>query len=124
MKELEARLAQVETQLVEESNKAKSRKPSVEEDVGAAGMGLGAENNWDEFGMDMDMDINMNVGIDDTGLGDQMFDLGMSQFQMASENAYYPKGVLFTQPEPLFSQELLGLGIQEPLPPQELMDEL
>lgn len=104
MKELEARLAQVETQLVEETNAKKSRNPSMTEaSVDMSGMG------WDGLGMDM------NIDFDDVGLADQMFDI--SQYQMPADN------ILF-QPEPIFSQELIGLGIQEPLPPQDMMDEL
>lgn len=108
MKELEARLAQVETQLVGEQKAAGSRNPSITQ-VGVEEAEMGMEPDWDGFGMDM------NIDFDDAGLADQMFDI--PQYQMLEGNISY-------QSEPIFSQEILGLGLQEPLPPQDMMDDL
>lgn len=68
------------------------------------------EPDWNTMGMDMDMnlDIGMGGGIDAT------FEMPHTGFGMQNE----PSGGDF------FTQELLALGLGEPLPPQDMMDEL
>jgi len=65
--------------------------------------------DWDTLGMDMNLDL------DEGDLLDSCFDV--PQFNVQPETASVLAG-------DFFSQELLGLGLQEPLPPQDMMDEL
>jgi hypothetical protein len=70
------------------------------------------EADWNTLGMDMNLDI------DDADLLDPSFQI--PQFGMESSGPLpMQSGDYFTQ-----SQDLLALGLQEPLPPQEMMDEL
>ncbi|KAF8847788.1 hypothetical protein BDZ45DRAFT_698912 [Acephala macrosclerotiorum] len=104
MKELEARLAQVETQLVSEQSKATTTS-------GATSISI--EANWNDLTMDMDMNIDMG----DDSLLDGTFNLNPGGFDFPPPGPSIPMG-------DLFSHELLELGLNEPLPPQEMMDEL
>jgi hypothetical protein len=104
IKELEARLAQVETQLISESKQnATAQTTSVP----------GGETDWNGLSMDMNLDLDL----DDGGLLDPSFDISQP-------------GLGFSAPAPNMptdyfgSYELIGLGVQEPLPPQDMMDEL
>jgi hypothetical protein len=81
--------------LVSEQKKAGSKGPSVAE--------VAIETDWDAIEMEMNLDM------DDPDLLDQCFDI--PQLGMDA-------GMSSLGPE-FFSQELLGLGLQEPLPPQE-----
>ncbi|KAE8454281.1 hypothetical protein EG329_005206 [Mollisiaceae sp. DMI_Dod_QoI] len=102
MKELEARLAQVETQLVSEQIKANTTQ-------GAKSTSMDADWN------DLTMDMNIDMG--DDGLLDDTFDLNSAGFGFQPLDPTIPMG-------DFFSHELLELGLQEPLPPQEMMDDL
>ena len=106
IKELEARLAQVETQLISESKQnIASQTTSIP----------GGETDWDSLGMDMSLDLDL----DNNGLLEPSFDISQ-------------QGLGFSAPAPaptmhndyFGSYELIALGLQEPLPPQEMMDEL
>lgn len=63
------------------------------------------------------MDMDMNIDMGDDGLLDGTFNLNAGGFDFSPPGPSIPMG-------DLFSQELLELGLQEPLPPQEMMDEL
>lgn len=102
MKELEARLAQVETQLVGEKLAATQSSPAD----------LGIEGDWDGVGVDMEM----NLDIDSAHLLDQSYNISHYNTKHIGDTSM-PSG-------DFFSQELLGLGLQEPLPPQDMIDEL
>lgn len=69
------------------------------------------EADWTTLGMDMDMNI------DDSVLLDAAFDMPSSNFTPQH---------METPPveNNFFSQELIELGLDEPLPPQEMIDEL
>jgi len=72
------------------------------------------EADWNTLGIDMEMD--MNIDLDDPTLLDPGFDMPSTGF-----------GVPDMEPSPannLYSQELLQLGLDEPLPPQDMIDEL
>ncbi|KAE9367686.1 hypothetical protein N431DRAFT_444787 [Stipitochalara longipes BDJ] len=104
IKELEARLAQVETQLITESKQTASvQTTSIP----------GGEMDWNAIGMDMNLDLDL----EDDGLLDPSFDISQP-------------GLDFSVPAPTMptdyfgSYELIGLGLQEALPPQDIMDEL
>jgi hypothetical protein len=62
----------------------------------------------------MEMDMNLDIG--DAGIMDPSFDVSQAGFGLKRE-ASIPMG-------DFFSQELLALGLQEPLPPPDMMDEL
>lgn len=118
IKELEARLgtitahtfiysaltgaAQVETQLVSDSKPA-STSP---QDASRAT----AEIEWDPLGMEMNLDLNDGEMLD-------------SFIMMQSDFGFNLSGPALA-PGEVFSQELLSLGLQEPLPPQDVIDEL
>lgn len=57
----------------------------------------------------------MDMNLDDQDFMDPAFD--MPQFAMPAENPSILAG-------DFYSQELLALGLEEPLPPQDMMDEL
>jgi hypothetical protein len=98
IKELEARLAQVETQLISESKHTATATTTS---------APGGEADW---GMDMNLDL-------DDGLLNPSFNISQSAFGVP-------------EPAPMIlggdfgSYDLIGLGLQEPLPPQDMMDEL
>jgi Fungal Zn(2)-Cys(6) binuclear cluster domain len=104
IKELEARLAQVETQLISESKQTATTQTTLIP---------GAKMDWNSIGMSM----NLDPELDDDGLLDPSFDISQP-------------GLGFSAPAPTMptdyfgSYELIGLGLQEPLPPQDMMDEL
>ncbi|CAD6444977.1 262de15b-b350-4c43-8cdc-7ee8756edd8a [Sclerotinia trifoliorum] len=104
MKELEARLAQVETQLVAETQQMAANK-TVETNVSA---NTNVDPDWSA--MNMDMDLNFT----DARLQDLGFDLMNGNMGAGSS---VPVGNFF-------SQEILSLGLQEPLPPESVMDDL
>lgn len=103
IKELEARLAQVETQLISESKQSASAQTTAT---------LGGNADW-TIGMDMNLDLDL----DDDGLLDPSFDISQP-------------GLDFSVPAPAMptdyfgNYELMALGLQEPLPPQDVMDDL
>jgi len=99
-------IAQVETQLVGEKKLDAARQVSITE-VGVERVTV--ETDWDALGMDM------NIDLDDADLMDPSFNL--PQYGMPEENVSF-------QTAAFFSQELIGLGLQEPLPPQDMMDNL
>jgi hypothetical protein len=102
IKELEARLAQVETQLISESKQnAAAQNTSIP----------GGEADWNGLGMDMNLDLDL----DDDGLLDPAFDISQPALGFSAQSI----------PADFFgSYELIGLGLQEPLPPQDMVDEL
>jgi hypothetical protein len=102
MKELEARLAQVETRLVAETKQTAANSSAIEPNVSP---------DWNA--MNMDMDINFNDG----GLQNLGFDMLQGNMGGSGAGASVPIG-------DYFSQEIVSLGLQEPLPPESLMDEL
>lgn len=104
MKELEARLAQVETQLVAETKQMASSK--------AAETHANADSNTDPDWGAMNIDMNMNFA--DEGLQGLGFDIMNGNLGSVSS---VPVG-------DYFSQEVISLGLQEPLPPESLMDDL
>ena len=83
----------METQLVSES-KTKSKDPAL------ADINTGGE--WDTLGVDMNVDFDGNERID------PVFDMLTLGFESNS-----------TIPEEYQSQELLALGLTEPLPPDD-----
>jgi Fungal Zn(2)-Cys(6) binuclear cluster domain len=104
IKELEARLAQVETQLISESKQtATAQTASVP----------GAEIDWNAVGMDMNLDLDL----DDDGLLDPSFDISQAALGFSASAPNIPTDFFG-------SYELIGLGLQEALPPQDMMDEL
>ncbi|CAG8962358.1 hypothetical protein HYFRA_00014155 [Hymenoscyphus fraxineus] len=102
MKELEARLAQVETRLVAEVNGQQQKLP-----VGSAPV---AGADWDAIAKDLDFDIGDVVP-------DPIFDTNQFGFGLQ------PSPQTLSVEEPL-SQELISLGLDEPLPPAYVIDEL
>jgi hypothetical protein len=69
--------------------------------------------DWNSIGMGMNLDLEL----DDDGLLDPPFDISQP---VLGFSATAP-----TMPTDYFgSYELIGLGLQEPLPPQDMMDEL
>lgn len=104
MKELEARLAQVETQLVAET-KQMATKNAVEANVN---VNANANPDWGAI------NINMDVDFTDEGLQNLEFDIMNGNLGAGSS---VPIG-------DFFSQEVISLGLQEPLPPDSLMDDL
>jgi hypothetical protein len=104
IKELEARLAQVETQLISESKQTVTAQTTSIP---------GGETDWDGLGMNMNLDLDL----DNNGLLEPSFDISQHGFGFSAPAP--------TMPTDYFgSYELIGLGLQEPLPPQEMMDEL
>ncbi|KAH9214645.1 hypothetical protein DL95DRAFT_300216 [Leptodontidium sp. 2 PMI_412] len=95
MKELEARLA-TQTPTTAQANAS-------------------MEADWNTLGMDMDMD--MNIDLDDPTLLDPVFDVPTTGFGLP--NTELPPANDYN-----YSQELLALGLDEPLPPQDMIDEL
>lgn len=73
------------------------------------------EADWNTLGMDMDMD--MNIDLDDPTLLDPVFDVPTTGFGLP--NTELPPANDYN-----YSQELLALGLDEPLPPQDMIDEL
>jgi hypothetical protein len=69
------------------------------------------EPDWNNY----TMDINMDMG--GAGLLDESFDIPLSTFDFQSAAPSLPEGNYF-------SQELISLGLQEPLPPNQMQDEL
>ncbi|KAM3082049.1 hypothetical protein ACMFMG_004504 [Clarireedia jacksonii] len=102
MKELEARLAQVETQLVAETKQMAANSSAAEPNVSPG---------WNA--MNMDMDINCNDG----ELQNLVFDMLQGNMGGIGAEPNVPIG-------DYFSQEIVSLGLQEPLPPDSLMSEL
>lgn len=92
MKELEARLAQVETQLIAEKQSTSVNTASVEAD-------------WNSLGMDLDEQLL-----------DPAFDISQPGFGLDAAPSM--------QIGDFRSFELISLGLQEPLPPQDMIDEL
>lgn len=129
MKELEARLAQVETQLVAEtqqhtannasnaSNANNAIEMNVNINANASGTGsINANTNAnanpgpDWSAMNVDMELNFtSEGIQNIGYDILSGNVGAGSSVPAGD---------------YFSQEVISLGLQEPLPPDNLMDEL
>lgn len=61
------------------------------------------------------MDMNMEMG--NTGMLDESFNVPLSAFDYQPAPNALPEG-------DFFSQELISLGLSEPLPPQEMIDNL
>jgi hypothetical protein len=99
---LEARLAQVETQLISDSKQAASAHTTAL---------LGGQTDWNNLGMDMNLDL------DDDGLLDPSYDISQPGFGFSTPAPAMPI-------DDFGSFDLIGLGLQEPLPPQQMMDEL
>ena len=96
-------IAQVETQLVSESKSRVSAQISSAPDY--------IEADWNALGMDM------NLGMGDTNFLDPNFDVSQAGADFQTTGPTLPMG-------DFFSQELLELGLREPLPPQDMIDEL
>jgi hypothetical protein len=65
----------------------------------------------------MDMNMDMNMDLETGGLLDESFNVPLSAFDFDSTAPSLPEGNFF-------SQELISLGLQEPLPPNQMIDEL
>lgn len=115
MKELEARLAEVETRLVAETKAAAAAAAAVTTQIPATTQApTSVEADWNTLGMDLEMD--MNIDLDDPTLLDPGFEMPSTGF-----------GIPDTEPSAAnnySSQELLQLGLDEPLPPQGMIDEM
>ncbi len=94
--------AQVETQLVAESKTTTSGSQNAS----------GASLEWNDLGMDMNLDLDGGDILDS-------FDMMQSGFGFQTLGA--PSEIPIGDG---YSQELLSLGLQEPLPPQDMIDEL
>ena len=89
----------METQLVSETKGTSANpQPSVQPD-------------WNNFAMDM------NVNIGDEGLMDASFDITQADFGFQATGPSLLGG-------DFFSHEVISLGLQEPLPPQDMMEDL
>ncbi|KAK6595740.1 binuclear zinc transcription factor [Botrytis cinerea] len=123
MKELEARLAQVETQLVAETQQlaANNANNAIEMNVNinANASGTGSVNahtnananpgpEWSATNMDMELNFT-NEGMQNIGYDILSGNVGTGSSVPAGD---------------YFSQDVISLGLQEPLPPDNLMDEL
>ena len=97
IKELEARLIEVETQLLSESKQA--APATIPNDT----------PDWNTVGMDMNLDLN------DTGILDPAFDISNDGFGYQAPHISM---------DGFGSYDLMSLGVQEPLPAQDVMDEL
>ncbi|TVY56061.1 Citrinin biosynthesis transcriptional activator mrl3 [Lachnellula cervina] len=103
MKELEERLAQVETRLVaEQNNMSRNTQYTSGQDL---------EADWDNLAENMDMSLG------DGGFLNEPLIVGPSGTGFHGLTPALPMG------DP-FSQELISLGVQEPLPPEGVMDDL
>ncbi|KAG4433416.1 hypothetical protein IFR05_011102 [Cadophora sp. M221] len=102
MKELEARLAEVETRLVAET-KAAAAAPAATQTPPTAQANISVEADWNT--------------LDDPTLLDPVFDVPTTEFGLPDTEL--PPGNDYN-----YSQELLALGLDEPLPPQDMIDEL
>ncbi|KAF4626934.1 hypothetical protein G7Y89_g11226 [Cudoniella acicularis] len=98
MKELEARLAEVETKLVSEVQSQMAAKETPRADAHLNVIGDG-------------MDLTMEDEFLDTS-----FDIQQFNFDLQAAGSTFPAEV--------HSQEVISLGLHEPLPSQEIMDEL
>lgn len=106
IKELEARLAQVETQLISESKmNVTAQTTSIP----------GGETDWDGLGMDLNLDLDLDNNV----LLEPSFDISQHGFGFSA-----PAPAPTMHNNYFGSYELIALGLQEPLPPQEMMDEL
>lgn len=61
--------------------------------------------------------MDMNVDMGDAGMLGQDFNISLSAFDFPPAAPSIPEG-------DFFSQEIISLGLSEPLPPQEMIDEL
>ncbi|KAG9232542.1 fungal-specific transcription factor domain-containing protein [Amylocarpus encephaloides] len=103
MKELEARLAQVETQLVSETM-AQKNIPATSNPNPDQAWSMPHE----------DVDTNIDDSILDSCFENEQFDFGFLSD---------PLSIPIITPPPL-SQEVISLGLDEPLPPQDMIDSL
>ena len=93
---VDKRTAQVETQLTSDTKSGStSAKPS-------------ADANWDTLAMEMNIDFT------DGGIGDKEFGTAPKE---PKDQSTMPCG-------DFFSQEVISLGLEEPLPPDDLVEEL
>ena len=106
MKELEARLAQVETQLVAET-KQMTANSAVDSNANP-NPNQNANSGWGPMNMDMDMNF-VDEGLQDLGFDIMNGNIGAGPSVPIGD---------------FFSQEVISLGLQEPLPPESLMDDL
>lgn len=83
----------------------------------AAQASTSIEADWNPLGMDLDMDMDLNIDYDDPTLLDPEFNIPATAFGL--QDAALPLVNDFSS-----SQELLGLGLDEPLPPQVMINEL
>lgn len=61
--------------------------------------------------------MDMNIDMGNVGVLDESFNIPLSAFDLQPAPNTLPE-------EDFFSQELIRLGLSEPLPPQEMIDEL
>jgi len=96
-------VAQVETQLTSETTKLSANIEPLSH--------FNTEPDWNAMNLDMDLNMmNATSGVDNT------FDASNDMFGLPKD-PINPSG-------DYFSTELLALGLQEPLPGQDVMDEL
>lgn len=123
MKELEARLAQVETQLVSEMEKLAATTAATETDVNTNAI---TDPDWGAPNLNMSMNMNMNIDMDldmDMGMSMNFTNEGLHDLGYDTTNENLGNGSSVPMGD-LFSQEIISLGLQEPLPPESLMDDL
>lgn len=97
-------IAQVETQLTSETKAVETKMAAVIQPLSH----FDTEPDWNA--MNLDLDLNMNMGA-----GEMAFDSTADLFSI--QDPINPAG-------DFFSTELIALGLQEPLPAQDVMDEL
>lgn len=126
VKALEARLAQVETLLKGQDEPDKDRRASQATDKDRPAANSSLQCN----GSSADFDINELSGLDNVDMmlpveqpGTQIDDVVQAQILQTSFNAA-DLGNVNTSQEEQFSWEMIGLGLEEPLPPQDAIDEL
>jgi hypothetical protein len=61
--------------------------------------------------------MDMNIDMENGGMLDESFDMPPSAFDFQPAPPSVPEGNFF-------SQEIIGLGLQEPLPPDVMVEEL
>ncbi|CZS93123.1 uncharacterized protein RAG0_03541 [Rhynchosporium agropyri] len=120
MKELEARLAEVETRLVAET---KAVAAAGANSTTTAHASTSIEADWNTLGMDLNMEMALEIDMDiNTDLNNPtMLNPG---YDMPSTGYNIPYAEPLAENNQNYPQELLELGLEEPLPPQEMIDDL
>ena len=72
-------------------------------------------------------DMDMGIGLGDQSLMNGLFDVDGNSHSLSASpslNKELPRDTIYITPNQSSSWEMIGLGLQEPLPPQETIDEL